>query len=236
MCDPCLDRLPPIAEPRCSACGRALGRRSRPRLCSQCRASPPPLDHARAYGVYAGYLQGLIHALKFRGELRLAQGLGELMAWIVAADGRYGKIDAVVAVPLHPSRERERGYNQAEALAGVVAAHLGKPLIRPAVRVEATIPQTKLPWEERRRNVRRAFAVSSPSEVTGRRLLLVDDVYTTGSTLAALALTLKRAGCRRCVSVCAAASSLDVEFSGGASPGGPDPHFKGGEREERKRK
>lgn len=220
VCDPCLDRLPPIASPRCAACGRALGR-SQLRLCSQCRASPPPLDHARAWGVYTGYLQALIHALKFRGELRVAQGLGELMAWIVAADGRYGRIDAVAPVPLHPSRQRERGYNQAEALARVVAAQLGKPLIQPAVRVEATLPQTKLPWSARRRNVRQAFAVPRPAEVAGRRLLLVDDVYTTGATLGAFALALKRAGCRRCVSVCAAASSLDVEFGGAEAPGDP---------------
>ena len=213
VCDRCLDRLPPIGRARCVFCGRAMSGARSPRVCSQCRAHPTPLEYTRAYGVYDGYLQSCIHDLKFRGALHIAEGLGELMAWLVASDGRYGRIDGVVAVPLHPNRERERGYNQAEALARVIGRHLRKRVFQPVLRVEETSPQAKLAWEERRVNVRRAFAIPVPAAVAGMRLLLVDDVYTTGSTLGAMALALRRAGCRACVAVCAAASSLDAEFA-----------------------
>ncbi len=215
LCEHCLDRLPAIGRRHCAACGRA----TRQRLCSQCEKRPSALDHARAYGVYDGYLQSVIRDLKFRGEIEAAQGLGELMAWVVAADGRYGRIDAVVPVPLHSSRLRERGYNQAELLARVVARHLCKRVIHPVVRVRETASQSTLTWEDRPANVRRAFAVPTPASVKGRSLLLVDDVYTTGGTLSAVATALKRAGCARCTSVCAAAASLDAEFASYSSEG-----------------
>lgn len=188
-------------------------------MCRQCEQRPTALDYARSYGTYDGFLQTCIHDLKFRGEIEIAQGLGELMAWVVAADGRYGPIDGVAAVPLHPTRRRERGYNQAEALATVVARVLGKKVMNPVLRTQETASQSKLTWNERHANVRRAFAVPVPDQVRGRRILLVDDVYTTGGTLSAVATALKRAGCRRCTAVCAAAGSLDSEFVSNGSQG-----------------
>lgn len=231
-CDRCIERLPPIAS-GCEACGRArsqattphansrallarlsLSPAGAPRTCTQCAKSPIALDHMRAYGVYEGFLRERLHALKYRGELVVARGLGELMAWIVAGDGRYGRYDAVVPVPLHPARQRARGYNQAEILAHVVGAELGRRCELVVQRTRETQAQNKLGWNERRANVRTAFSVPVPGAVRGRSLLLVDDVYTTGSTLSAVAVALKRAGARRVSGICAAASSLDVEFTG----------------------
>lgn len=199
-----------------SVMGRLL---SRPiLLCSECRKHPSPLDHCRAVGVYEGYLRRWVHRLKFQGDLEVAQGLGELMAWVVAADGTYGPIQRVVPVPLHPVKQRERGFNQAQALAQVVADQLGKRLMTPVVRTEETAPQGKVAWHERRANVRHAFFVPRPQDVRGKHLLVVDDVYTTGATLSALALVLKRAGARRVTAVCAAASSLTDEFAREEAP------------------
>lgn len=162
--------------------------------------------------MYQGYLKECIHALKYRGEARIAEGLGELMAWAAWWDGGFTKIDGVVPVPLHPARQRERGYNQAELLARVVGEALGQPVIQPVVRVRETAPQSGLSPAERRKNVDRAFEVPVPGEVRGLRLLLVDDVYTTGSTLSAASAALKRAGARECRALCAAVAVLDEDL------------------------
>ena len=229
VCTECIRRLVPIGSRRCARCGRAVGARSEPEggsrghfnriagrprtlTCAQCLRTGQGFDYCRAYGVYEGYLRTLIHQLKYGGDAAIARGLGELMAWVVARDGRFGRIDAVVPIPLHPRRFAERGFNQAALLALAIARQINRPMGEPVVRIQETSPQSKLPMNERARNVRRAFAVPRPDEVRDKRVLLVDDVLTTGATLSAAARALKRAGARRCVAVCAAASSLDRDF------------------------
>jgi len=106
-------------------------------------------------------------------------------------------VDGIVPVPLHPARLAERGFNQAELLAAPCASHWGLPLLtRTLVRARATRPQTELDGAARRDNVAGAFRVSRPADVAGRRLLLVDDVLTTGATVAAAARVLRQHGAR----------------------------------------
>lgn len=216
ICAECFDRITPITDP-CHRCGRPIGPRPRGRMrgaatCGECRSRSSALDRGRSFGVYEGYLRERIHGLKYGGEIGAAQGLGELMAWCVARDGGFGRLDGVVPVPLHPKRREERGYNQAEALAEAVAGQLGLPVIAAVGRTRETVAQSKLSWSERTQNVRGAFTVLDPTAVRGKRLLIVDDVYTTGATADALALALKRSGGRFCGGVFAAASSLEREW------------------------
>lgn len=210
VCERCLARLPRVDEAVCGRCGRPV-RRGEAR-CGPCAKLPSAVDYARSYGLYQGHLKASIHALKYRGEVRVAEALGELMAWAAWWDGGFERIDRLVPVPLHPAKERERGYNQAELLARAAAEAMGKRVIQPVVRTRETLPQSGLSLSERRRNVESAFEVPLPGEVRGLRLLVVDDVYTTGATLSAVCAALKRAGARTCYALCAAVSVLDRDL------------------------
>ncbi len=173
-------------------------------MCGLCRQEEYGFDCARSYGVYGGNLRAAILLLKFQRRERLGTRLGALMAsaWddlekAVGSDPIW-----LVPVPLHSSRERERGFNQAHLLARGLSAALGKRPVGGAPRVEgrilrrtrATPPQTGLSLRERRENVRGVFAVSDAARVRDRALVLVDDVMTTGATLSECATALKHAG------------------------------------------
>lgn len=190
LCPACRLALPPAAPPRCARCWRPW-RDSGP--CAECRLAPPPFDGLRAAFVYRGVAQELVRALKYRGTTALAPVMASLMA--ETARQERLPVDVVVPVPLSGLRRRTRGYNQAEALAGALGGELGLP-VRPRAlqRRRHTPPQARsADADERRRNVAGAFRVRD-GEVAGLRVLLVDDVTTTGATLAACAQALKEAG------------------------------------------
>jgi ComF family protein len=156
----------------------------------------PALAAVRAPCAYAGPVRAAIHRLKYQGERHLAAPLATLLADCLAA--RPLAVDALVPVPLDAARGRHRGYNQAALLAAPVAEALAVPTTPDALqRTRATRPQVGLSARERRANVRGAFTCPTPTAVTGRRLLLVDDVMTTGATLEACALALTSAGAER---------------------------------------
>jgi len=165
------------------------------RPCSTCTTDPPAYDYARSAAVYEGTLREALHAFKFSGKRALAGPLGDLAVARCAASLPV-EIDAVVPVPLARERERERGFNQAALLGRRVARRLGVPT-QPSwlARVRATRPQSDLSAAERSVNVRGAFRASR--RATGRHVLVVDDVLTTGSTLGECARVLREAGARR---------------------------------------
>lgn len=139
-------------------------------------------------------LDRVVHGFKYRGSTRLARPLGRLLAARVPIPSA----DAVLSVPLHPSRRRDRGYDQAELLARAAASVWGLPLAAGVlVRRRATRAQARLGSEARRANVAGAFAVTAPVWVRGRHLVVIDDVITTGSTLEALLEVLEEAGAAR---------------------------------------
>jgi len=163
-------------------------------LCSQCQKAPFQMDGLRACAFHSGPLRTAIHQFKYEGLRSLAAPLGQLMsrAWseLVPVDG----LDAIVPVPLHPARQRERGYNQASLLARELSRSLHCPVVEDElVRVKATTPQIDLSAEQRRANVQGAFRCTKGS-LAGKRVLLVDDVCTTGATLEAAAAALYQAG------------------------------------------
>ncbi|AQS60318.1 ComF family protein [Desulforamulus ferrireducens] len=196
ICPSCRGGLVAWAQqPQCLICGRPLGDRQQ-QLCPACRRQPPPFDLARAVGPYAGGLRQGIHLLKYKGRKSLAPLLASLMVEIIQQQPPLGQVEAVVPVPLSRQRQWERGYNQAELLAEEVARVLQLPLLKDVlIKHKETPPQTGLSREERIQNLQDAFLVKAPaSAILGKNLLLLDDVFTTGSTVSAVARTLKDAG------------------------------------------
>ena len=162
-------------------------------ICGACRQRKPVFTYARSAGRYDGALREALHAFKFSGKTTLAVPLAELIAE-QCAGALPAPVDLVVAVPLHRARERERGFNQSALLAARLARALDAPFQGRALRrVRATLAQADLTGRERRDNVRGAFAADRDA-VTGRHVLLVDDVLTTGATVSECARVLMAAG------------------------------------------
>jgi ComF family protein len=182
-----------LTPPLCEVCGDPLRtwRLTPGARCPRCRRVERPIDCARAIGAYDGALRAIVHALKYEGRRSLARPLADLMRrrGAIVLDGAC----AAVPVPLHPSRRRERGFNQAADL----AAGIGLPVVPALKRVRATQAQAGLPAPRRHGNVRGAFAVSRHARsLCGAIVVLVDDVSTTGATLDACARELKAQGIR----------------------------------------
>jgi len=193
LCPKCRAGIPLIRPPVCQKCGKPL--RGPPDLvftCVPCRHRRTYFTCARAAGIYDGPLRDAIHALKFGRCRALAGPLGRLMAEVVATDPRL-RADLVVPVPLSPRRLQERGFNQAELLATEVAGSLNIPVDAGLLaRVRETASQTRLSKDERRANVRAAFEAGCVPQVG--RVLLVDDVVSTGATVVECARALRHSG------------------------------------------
>jgi len=161
--------------------------------CALCRAGARGFDAAYCFGFYEGPLRELIHLLKYDGMKPLAGLLGEYLSRALPLDEKF---DAVVPMPLHWRRRFERGFNQAALLAKHLARRRRIPLLNAVRRIRATQTQTGLTNAKRRENVRGAFRARRGQPLKGLRVLLVDDVMTTGATASACAAVLKRAGAR----------------------------------------
>jgi len=156
-------------------------------------------DHAYSYGSYEGPLRKLIHLFKYSGMKPLGKRLAGLLSRALpdeAVEGFDVGFDAVVPMPLHWRRRWRRGFNQSEILARLVAKERRILVLNAVKRVRATAVQAGLTNSNRRKNVAGAFRVSRKTQVAGKRILLIDDVMTTGATAAACASALKRAGAR----------------------------------------
>jgi ComF family protein len=159
--------------------------------CPLCRRGLRGFDAAYSFGAYEGTLRDLIHLFKYGRVRPLAGPLGEFLASAIPRDQHF---DLIVPVPLHWRRRFERGFNQSALLAKAVARRYAAPVASPLRRRRATPAQAGLSHAQRRKNVSGVFTVKRPGQVAGRRILLIDDVMTTGATGAACAAALKRAG------------------------------------------
>lgn len=222
VCADCLNSMHPTDPPACEHCGATIPdtRRPTPRLCDDCAAGRGPmrLEGVRVATSYTGAARKAVLALKFGGQQRVAERLATLMMAPFQCDIHMA--DMVIPVPLHASRRRERGYNQAEALASAFGRLQGL-LMRTDIleRTRATGAQTRLSRDERRRNVAGAFALASPGAadaVKGKRILLIDDVTTTGSTLDAAAEPLRNAGASSVWGMAFARPSLSASDADGS--------------------
>ncbi|HSG11186.1 MAG TPA: ComF family protein [Gammaproteobacteria bacterium] len=191
LCAGCRDDLPRLA-PGCSQCARPLGGGVGDRRCGRCQRKPPAYDRATALFHYRPPLDYLVKRLKFSGDLGMGPLLAELMRQQL--QGRTQALPGLlIPVPLHPHRQRERGYNQALELARPLGRALDIPVdSRLCRRTRPTAAQSLLGTTARRVNMRNAFAVNATA-VTAH-VAIIDDVMTTGCTADELARVLKRAG------------------------------------------
>ena len=199
LCAACLGSFRVIVAPFCGTCGRPMVAGAHVGaagpVCALCRKGVYSFHLARSYAAYDDALLRTITLLKHEAIRPLAGWLGERLAELAKSDPAIAAADVVVPVPLHPERLRERGYNQAELLARVVAARLNLPLEPKAIeRRKPRPPKLKLSRHERWQAARGAYAPVTGTQFDKRRVLLVDDVFTTGATLDACARALRAAG------------------------------------------
>jgi competence protein ComFC len=199
LCVDCLQAIEAIQPPVCQRCGLPLDERqtanSSGSICRHCQRAPLQLDGLLAYAFHSDPLRQAIHQFKYQDLRSLAAPLGQLMAegWKALAPDDL-QPDVIVPVPLHPSRQLQRGYNQATLLAQELGSRLRCPVMKEVlVRIKATAPQVDLDAQERRDNVRNAFRCRDTS-LAGKHVLLIDDVCTTGSTLESACVALRETG------------------------------------------
>ncbi len=171
--------------PYCSKCGGPTEGK-----CPRCREKLA-FDRARGAFLYEGIVREIISLFKYQGQRKLSDLLAP---YLLKPLSELGKPDFIVPLPLHPAKRRKRGFSQTEFLARSLSKLSGLPVRAPLIRVKNTKPQVKLPVEERKNNVRGAFALRGKEEIKGKNILLIDDVMTTGYTLSEAARLLKRSG------------------------------------------
>jgi len=196
----------PISGRLCAVCGERIftpygETPNGTAVCGECSMEAPPFVRAVAYGSYDGGLRELIHLLKYDRVRPAARVLGRMLAEVIEGFGSEFVSAVVVPVPLHRSKLRQRGFNQAEEIARAALKTLSRSDLALAAgvldRKRATDSQTGLSDHQRQENVRGAFVVASPELIKDRDVLLVDDVFTTGATVSECARLLRRRGADR---------------------------------------
>lgn len=193
LCDACMVELAGQERvPACRFCAMPLPAHDSP--CPHCHGQGMShLEQVRRLGTFEGPIQRLVHQMKYRSRWTLGEFLADRLFEQPGVATLLQECDCVVPVPLHWFRQIVRGFNQAEVIAARLATRAGRPLLKPVVRVRATGSQTRLSVQERARNVHDAFGLVSPRNVAGARVVLVDDVMTTGATLRSVARTIQPA-------------------------------------------
>jgi len=196
LCWNCMANIRLVKPPYCLLCGDpAHGDLPKKYFCAGCARKKPFFDCARSALIYSGLTKEMILDFKYRGAIWLSSDMGQLMFACLSAHFNVANIECVTYVPLFKTRERERTYNQSFLLAMEVAKRLNLRVNDFLMRLQATVSQTYLTSSERKNNVKGKFAIKNDRRnLEGRRVLLVDDVMTTGATVNECARMLKQAG------------------------------------------
>jgi ComF family protein len=201
LCPQCRKKFSPALSPLCRRCGALFATpEGEDHLCSSCITRPKHFQKARSAGIYDTTLMRMIHRFKYEGDIHLAHPLGKLLLGTYRQFFEQGAPDLIVPVPLHTRRFRERGFNQAYLLVrDWRKLESGAPPVEKDIlfRSHRTQPQTGLKRKDRIRNIKNAFSVNPKAAIAGKKVLLVDDVYTTGATLDECARVLLEAGAER---------------------------------------
>lgn len=185
FCDECYSQIKFIHSPLCSQCGHPFSEPgSNNHICGDCLISRPAFFTARAMGKYEKVLMDVIHRFKYGGKISLGERLGELMAERAYPEFVIADYSLIIPVPLHPRRLRQRGFNQAVILAREISRRFSMDLdFLSLKRVVFTEPQVGLGRDMREQNIKGAFDITESGRIKGKSIILVDDVYTTGSTV-----------------------------------------------------
>lgn len=190
VCFQCLNRINRSPLGVCAKCGYPLAYNQD---CKHCKVRLN-LPRTRALGFYSEPWLSLIHALKYQGKKSLAKIFGRSMTGLLNSDPILKQADALVPIPLHPARKRERGFNQAELLGLEISNQTGIPILKALKRKKNTKSQITLDPKERIANLQGAFIIRDKKMVINKRLILIDDVITTGATISSAAQVLQNAG------------------------------------------
>lgn len=196
VCNSCLQKIKSHRTSICLSCGHFFSDSVAPHFCKLCVEQRPAYSIHRSCGLYKGTLKDIIILYKYRGFSVLGKALAEFAHNSLGKDeSLWWETDAIIPVPLHPEKEKERGFNQAQLIAKELAKFKQIKLIEGQLfKMRRTLPQTSLEARERERNLRGAFKVKDPDRIKGKIVVLVDDVFTTGSTLQECCMTLRKAG------------------------------------------
>ena len=180
ICDNCWQHIQFLEPPWCDICGTPGSNR----LCEACAISPPRYGKLRSIAFYQTPLQQAIHFFKFQKKEMLAKHLIQLLNAHIPPDCNIAEYDLILPVPIHKKRLRERGFNQTTLLANGIAKPVGVPVLTDIlIRPRHTVPQSGLGGTARQQNIVGAFEVQKPEIINGKRLLVIDDVFTTGATI-----------------------------------------------------
>ncbi|MCL4499507.1 MAG: ComF family protein [Chloroflexi bacterium] len=193
LCAKCVEKIDLVGRVYCHTCGTPCEDYE----CAECHSRVFAFEYARSAGIFEGVLRDAIHRLKYDSRLTLADPLAELMVRCFPDTLLPGKIDIVIPIPIHRSRLPERGFNQARELAVRFGKRVRLPVMTDVlVKTKKTRHQVELARDERGINLEGVFAVTNADKVVGKRVLLIDDVFTTGSTLHEAATSLREAGAK----------------------------------------
>jgi len=198
LCSDCLEQVSFLTSPLCKICGQPFGPQTvqEDHHCGSCLEKRPPFDFARSIVRYETPVTTLLHRLKYQGDTNTIGPLKE----IITMGRQHCSVkdsDIIVPVPLHRSRLRQRGINQSLVLAQLAfTGYKEKIVANLLVRVKNTLPQTGLTGSERRKNLKGAFSITAPGRIQDRQIWLVDDVYTTGTTVSECSEILKKKGAK----------------------------------------
>jgi competence protein ComFC len=196
ICRSCLKSITPHKSSYCLSCGRFFETYGEPHLCQDCLKDSPPFSIHRSCAQYKGKLKDIILLYKYRYLRVLGKDLAYFIHRSLGREERlWGGVEAIIPVPLHPKKRRQRGFNQAQVIAKCLAELTGIELVeKRLIKTKNVPPQTSLESKDRKKNVLGAFRVVKEEAIKDRVVLLVDDVYTTGATIKECSFALREAG------------------------------------------
>lgn len=184
-----------IEEPRCKKCGKPI-RQKEVEFCYDCEREDLCYEQGRSLWIHKMPVSSSIYAFKYKNRRVYGEVYGREMAKMFRKIIRLWEIDVIVPVPLHRKKQKKRGYNQAEILAKEIGFRVGIPVDTTLIkRKKNTVPQKEFTRKERKKNLKNAFEVTG--KVEGKRVLIIDDIYTTGSTIDSISILLKKAGAEK---------------------------------------
>lgn len=209
FCKECYKKLPIISGKTCLKCGEPLN--SQAKYCLRCKNTTFNFTKAHAFGVYEGNLKELIHNFKFNNKPYLYKSLAHMLVltYILQIKSK-NKIDAVTYVPMHKNRLKERGFNQCELLANEFCKKTNLPLLKNLlIKTRHTKSQANLSMKDRKVNLINAFEITNKDIVQGKNILLIDDIFTTGSSCEECSIVLKKFGANQIIVLTVAHTKLN---------------------------